>query len=275
MEANNSEVYQLKQTIAECEKRRPGLLVWGIILLLTGLVMLGLMELIKRLLWDWDIIDNFDSPVPGIIIGVWIVGSIAMILAFILGSAARKRHGAEAAQRLQEVLRSSSGAPMSTPTYGAPPTYGTAPMNNTGYGAAPTYGTAPMNNTGYGAAPTYGQNYPTQPAYDPNPAPAYTPTWEPTPAQAPEQTYTTPAWESTPVQAPEQTYAMPTWESTPASAPEPAPAPAPEPVHSFDSLYDSAWNPAGAPAPEAESAFNPGNESKPESPKGFKPAGKF
>ena len=273
MEANNSEVYQLKQTIAECEKRRPGLLVWGIILLVTGLVMLGLMELIKRLLWDLDIINDFDSPVPGIIIGVWIVGSLAMILAFILGSAARKRHGEEATQRLQEVLRSSSGSPMSTPSYGAAPTYGAAPMNNTGYGAAPTYGSAPMNNTGYGAAPTY----PTQPTYDPNPAPTYTapeqtyeaPAWNPAPAPAPEKTYEAPAWNPEP--APEQTYAMPTWEST--STPVAEPAPAPEPVHSFDSLYDSAWNSAGTAAPEA--ASNPGSESNPESPKGFKPVGRF
>lgn len=232
---NNGEAAKLKETIAECDKRRPGLLVWGIILLIVGLVMLFMTEVITDLLEDLDIIDYYDTTVPIVIAIVWIVGSIGMILAFVFGSIARKKHKEEAEQRLAQLSRGSYPMPDSGSGLSGGPVYGPTPVPSSG-----TYcsvcGTFIPDTAAF--CPKCGKPK-AGITYDPTPAPGAAPygDWNPEPGPAPEP--------------------------TPYSGWNPEPAPAPEPVPYSD------WNPEPGPMDE------PPSEPKTGSPKGFKPAGRF
>ena len=70
---------------------KPGLLVWGIILLVIGLIMLGAFAESR------DTADYIFIPI------IWCLGSIGMILAFIFSTSSRKKNKVAAVNRLVEL----------------------------------------------------------------------------------------------------------------------------------------------------------------------------
>ena len=90
--AEYDEYDAINTTLDEYDKRKPGLLVWGIILFVVGFI--TLVSLISA---------DYSSAGVYIFMIVWLLGSVGMILAFIFGSIARGRHKEEALNRLVEL----------------------------------------------------------------------------------------------------------------------------------------------------------------------------
>ncbi len=90
--AEYDEYDAINTTLDEYDKRKPGLLVWGIILFVVGFI--TLVSLISA---------DYSSAGAYIFMIVWLLGSVGMILAFIFGSIARGRHKEEALNRLVEL----------------------------------------------------------------------------------------------------------------------------------------------------------------------------
>ena len=86
-----SEYDAINATLDEYDKRRPGLLVWGIILFVIGLIMTS------------AFISEHVDGVAYIFSIAMMLGAVGMILAFIFGSAARKRNKEAALYRLVEL----------------------------------------------------------------------------------------------------------------------------------------------------------------------------
>ncbi|MBQ7601008.1 MAG: zinc ribbon domain-containing protein, partial [Lachnospiraceae bacterium] len=90
--AEYDEYDAINTTLDEYDKRKPGLLVWGIILFVVGFI--TLVSLISA---------DYSSAGAYIFMIVWLLGSAGMILDFICGSIARGRHKEEALNRLVEL----------------------------------------------------------------------------------------------------------------------------------------------------------------------------
>ncbi|MBP5294482.1 MAG: zinc-ribbon domain-containing protein [Lachnospiraceae bacterium] len=90
--AEYNEYDMINATLDEYDKRKPGLLVWGIILFVLGFI-----TLVSFLAADYSSAGGY------IFLIVWLLGSIGMILAFIFGSIARGRHKEDALNRLVEL----------------------------------------------------------------------------------------------------------------------------------------------------------------------------
>ena len=93
--AEYDEYDAINATLDQYDKRRPGLLVWGIILFVIGLI-----TIIGLIASEADVEDA-----PGVIVGliVWMLGSVGMILAFIFGTIARNKNKQAAVTRLVEL----------------------------------------------------------------------------------------------------------------------------------------------------------------------------
>jgi Na+/melibiose symporter-like transporter len=89
--AEYNEYDAINATLDEYDKRKPGLLVWGIILFVIGFIMLI------------SFAESRDMAQYIIVLIIWCLGSVGMILAFIFGTIARKRNKEAALTRLVEL----------------------------------------------------------------------------------------------------------------------------------------------------------------------------